>query len=151
MTAIIIITLKEETFHCRLQLCRYCSQIEVCHLNGFIKYKLCQTDFHETPMSIYQLSLLMIRPFVAVSRLSCRVADAVASRSVGQMMYRLHGGVVKGVGHLEWEVVSSISNNLTIVGRVFNPTRQLVRFSHLNVPFFQNSEFIFNVVLVGKR
>ena len=27
-----------------------------------------------------------------------------------------------------------------IVGRVFSPTRQLVRFSHPNMPFFANSE-----------
>ena len=33
----------------------------------------------------------------------------------------------------------------------FSPTRQLVRFSHLNVPFFLNSEFIWNIVLVGKQ
>ena len=39
----------------------------------------------------------------------------------------------------------------TIVGRVFSPTRQLVRFSHLNMPSFRNSEFIWNVVLVGKQ
>ena len=47
------------------------------------------------------------------------------------------------------EVVSS--NPDTIVGRVFSPTRQLVRFSHLNVPFFQNYEFIWNIVPVGKQ
>ena len=33
----------------------------------------------------------------------------------------------------------------------YSPTRQLVRFSHLNVSFFQNSEFIWNVVLVRKQ
>ena len=49
------------------------------------------------------------------------------------------------------EVVSSIPDRGTIVGRVFSPTRQLVRFSHLNVPFFQNSEFIWNIVPVGKQ
>ena len=32
-----------------------------------------------------------------------------------------------------------------------SPNRQLVRFSHLNVPFFLNSEFIWNIVLVGKQ
>ena len=32
--------------------------------------------------------------------------------------------------------------------RVFSPTRQLVRFSHLNVPFFPNYEFIYNIVLI---
>ena len=37
-----------------------------------------------------------------------------------------------------------------VVGRVFSPTSQPVRFSHLNVPFFQNSEFIWNIVPVGK-
>ena len=46
------------------------------------------------------------------------------------------------------EVVSSNPDRGTIV---FSPTRQLVRFSHLNVPFFQNSEFIWNIVLVGKQ
>ena len=30
----------------------------------------------------------------------------------------------------------------------FGPTRQLVRFSHLNVPFFKNSEFVWNIVPV---
>ena len=71
---------------------------------------------------------------------------------------RLHGRVVKGVGHLlatmklcRREVMSSIPDRGTIVGRVFNPTRQLVRFSHLNVPLFQNSEFIWNIVPVGKQ
>ena len=49
------------------------------------------------------------------------------------------------------EVVSSIPDRGTIVGLIFNPTRQLVQFSHLNVPFFQNSEFIWNIVLVGKQ
>ena len=47
------------------------------------------------------------------------------------------------------EVVSSIPDRGTIVGRVFSPTRQLVRFSHLNVPFSQNSEFIWNIVPVA--
>ena len=49
------------------------------------------------------------------------------------------------------EVVSSIPDRGIIVGLVFSPTRQLVRFSHLNVPFFQNSEFITNIVPVGKQ
>ena len=49
------------------------------------------------------------------------------------------------------EVVSSIPDRGTVVGWVFSPTRQLVRFSHLNVPSFQNSEFIWNVVPVGKQ
>ena len=50
------------------------------------------------------------------------------------------------------EVVSSIPDRGTIVGRVFSPTRQLVRFSHLNMPSFQNSEFIWkNIVPVGKQ
>ena len=49
------------------------------------------------------------------------------------------------------EVVSSIPDRDTIVGWVFSPTRQLVRFSHLNVPFFQNSEFIWNIVPMGKQ
>ena len=62
---------------------------------------------------------------------------------------RLRGRVVKGVGHLDhvWsygvrEVVSSIPDRGNIVGWVFHPTRWLVRFSHLNMPFLQNSEFI---------
>ena len=33
----------------------------------------------------------------------------------------------------------------------FHPTGWLVRFSHLNMPFLPNSEFILNIVLVGKR
>ena len=37
------------------------------------------------------------------------------------------------------DVVSSIPDRGTIAGQVFSPTRQLARFSHLNVPFFQNS------------
>ena len=49
------------------------------------------------------------------------------------------------------EVVSSIPDRGTIVGRVFSPIRQLVRFSHPNVPFFQNSEFIWKIVPVGKQ
>ena len=44
------------------------------------------------------------------------------------------------------EAVSSIPDRGTIVGRAFSPTGQLVRFSHPNVPFFQNSEFIWNIV-----
>ena len=47
--------------------------------------------------------------------------------------------------------MSSIPDRGTIVGRVFSQTRQLAQFSHLNVPFFQNSEFIWNVVPVGKQ
>ena len=49
--------------------------------------------------------------------------------------------------------MSSIPERGTIyvVGLVFSPTRQLVRFSHLNVPFFQNSEFIWNIVPMGKQ
>ena len=49
------------------------------------------------------------------------------------------------------EVVSSFPDRGTIVGRIFCPTRQLVRFSHLNMPSFQNSEFIWNIVPVGKQ
>ena len=49
------------------------------------------------------------------------------------------------------EVVSSIPDRGTIVGRVLSPTRQPVRFSHLNVPFFQNTESIWNIVPVGKQ
>ena len=64
---------------------------------------------------------------------------------------------VRHLGHDEameaggLEVVRSIPDRDTIVGWVFCPTRQLelVWFFHLNVPFFQNSEFIWNVVLVG--
>ena len=41
------------------------------------------------------------------------------------------------------EVVSSSADRGTIiVGRVFSPTRQQVRFSHLNLPFIQNYELI---------
>ena len=39
----------------------------------------------------------------------------------------------------------------TVEGQVLSPTRHVVRFSHLNVPFFQNSEFIWNIVPVRKR
>ena len=53
------------------------------------------------------------------------------------------------VGHLDhvWsygvrKVVSAIPDEGNIVGWVFHPTRWLVRFSHLNMPFIQNSEFI---------
>ena len=49
------------------------------------------------------------------------------------------------------KVVSSIPDRGTIVGWVFSPTRQLVRFSHMNVPFFLKSELIWNIVLVGKQ
>ena len=49
------------------------------------------------------------------------------------------------------EVVSSIPDRGTIVGRAFSPTRQLVRFPHPNLPFSQNSEFIWNIILVGKQ
>ena len=35
------------------------------------------------------------------------------------------------------EVVSSIPDRGTIAGRFFSPTRQLVRFSHLNMPSFE--------------
>ena len=56
---------------------------------------------------------------------------------------RLRGRVVKGVEHLDhvWsygerEVVSSIPIQFFIL------TRWLVRFSHLKMPFLQNSEFI---------
>ena len=45
--------------------------------------------------------------------------------------------------------MSSIPDRGTIVGRVFSPTRQLVRFPHHHVPFFQNSEFIWNIVPWG--
>ena len=49
------------------------------------------------------------------------------------------------------DVGSSIPDRSTIVGRVFSPTGQLVRFPHSNMPFFQNSEFIWNILLVGKQ
>ena len=52
---------------------------------------------------------------------------------------------------MRWEVASVIPDRGTIVGWVFSPTRQLVRFSHLNVPFFLNSECIRNIVLVRKQ
>ena len=60
----------------------------------------------------------------------------------GGRVFSLHGGVaIRAWDTLAmmklWrrEVVSSIPDRGTIVGRVFSPTRQLVRFSHLNVPF----------------
>ena len=49
------------------------------------------------------------------------------------------------------EVVSSIPDRGNIVGWVFSPTRQLVRFSHLNMPFFLNYKFIWNIVPLGKQ
>ena len=75
----------------------------------------------------------------------------------GGCEFSLHGRVVKGVGHLgideSMEVGGRefIPDRGTIVGCIFSPTRQLVQFSHLNVPFFQNSEFIWNIVLVEKQ
>ena len=38
-----------------------------------------------------------------------------------------------------------------VVGSFFHPTRRLVRFPHLNMPFLPNSEFIYNIVLLAKR
>ena len=49
------------------------------------------------------------------------------------------------------EVVSSILDRGTIVWWVFSPARQLVRFSHLNMPSYQNTEIIWNIVPVGKQ
>ena len=72
-----------------------------------------------------------------------------------QSLGRLHGRVVKGVGHL------GHGEAMEAGGREFNPrpgqcsrtsrSRQLMQFYHLNVSFFQNSEFIWNIVLVGKQ
>ena len=58
-------------------------------------------------------------------------------------LIRLHGQVVMKLWRRE--VVSSIPDRGTIVGRVFSPTRQLGRFSHPNVRFFQNSECICDI------
>ena len=92
-----------------------------------------------------------------------RVVKGVGHRRHGEAMeaagreFSLHGRVVKGVGHLghveamecgrSW--VRSPTGALYIVGWVFSPTRQLVRFSHLNVPFFPSSEFIWNILITG--
>ena len=59
-----------------------------------------------------------------------------------QVEHCLHGEAMEA-GGCEFD--------LTTVGQVFSPTRHVVRFSHLNVPFFQNSEFIWNIVPVRKR
>ena len=66
--------------------------------------------------------------------------------------------MVRGVGHVGHDEAMEAGGREfeprpggTIAGRVFSPNRQPVRFSHLNVPFFQNSEFIWNIVPVGKR
>ena len=56
--------------------------------------------------------------------------------------------VVKGVGHIGHdEAIEAGGREFDArpehyVGWVFSPTRQPVRFSHPNMPFFQNSEFI---------
>ena len=64
---------------------------------------------------------------------------------------RLRGRVVKGMGHLDhvWSYGVREVDRGNIVGWVFHPTRWLVRFSHLNMPFLQNSEF--NTVLVNSN
>ena len=38
-----------------------------------------------------------------------------------------------------------------IIGGFSSYKLDLVRFSHLNVPFFHNSDFYWNIVLVGKQ
>ena len=67
--------------------------------------------------------------------------------------YCLHGRV--GVGHHDHDEAMEAGGRGrgTIEGWVFSPTRQLVRLSHLNMPFFQNSEFIWNTIIVpvGKQ
>ena len=71
----------------------------------------------------------------------------------GGREFSLHGRVVKGVGHLDHDEATEAGGREFeprpghhIVGWVFSPTGQLVRFSHPNVPFSQNSEFIWNIV-----
>ena len=56
-----------------------------------------------------------------------------------------------GVGHLGTDEAMGAGGREFPDRGVFSPTRQLVRFSHLNMPSFQNSEFIWNIVPVGKR
>ena len=66
--------------------------------------------------------------------------------------------MVKDVGHLGHDEATEAGGREFdprpghyTVGRVFSPTGQPVRFSHPNVPFFKNSEFIWNIVPVGKQ
>ena len=83
----------------------------------------------------------------------------VEAMEAGGREFSLHGRVVKGVRHLGLGRVEAMEAGGrgfeprpggTIVGRVSSPTWQLVRLSQPNVPFFQNSEYIWNNVLVGK-
>ena len=66
---------------------------------------------------------------------------------------RIHGRVVKGVGHHGHDEAMEAGGREfdPRPGHYSSPTRQLVWFSHLNMTFFQNSEFIWNIVLVGKQ
>ena len=83
---------------------------------------------------------------------ACALWAPVTSAVLASMAEWLWAWDTLAVMKLWWrEVVSSIPDRGTIVGRVFSPTRQPVRFSHPNVPFFQNSEFIWNIVPVGKQ
>ena len=60
--------------------------------------------------------------------------------------------MVKGVGHLGHdEAMEAGGREFEPRPGHYSPTRQLVWFSHLNAPFFQNSEFIWNIVPVGKQ
>jgi len=45
-------------------------------------------------------------------------------------------------GHDVWEVRGSNPNCETIIGGVFHSTRQLARFSQLNMPYIVNSKFV---------
>ena len=66
------------------------------------------------------------------------------------------GRVANGVAHLGhvWsygvlEVASSSPG--TVVGRVFNPNRQPVRFSDPNMLLFPNYEFIYNIIVLVEK
>ena len=61
----------------------------------------------------------------------------------------LHLGNVEAGSHRVWEVVSL--NTDLVVRWVCSPTNRLVRFYHLNVPFFQNYECIYNIVFALKH
>ena len=87
--------------------------------------------------------------YYALGTILCRTHSFVWRYKYETGKSCLRGRVVKGVGHLDhvWsygvrEVVSSIPDRGNIVGCVFHPTRWLVRFPHLNMPFLPNSEFI---------
>ena len=44
------------------------------------------------------------------------------------------------------EDTGCVGGGYWMVGFFCSLSRQLVRFSHLNLPFFQNSEFVWNIV-----